>query len=1251
MVTIESNITQNEAEFFKARDPAFDLRAFTLFNAYFRLICCIPLKSIKENSRSAMKMFLKKGVALEQRFNQLTETHSLRPKLLAFINKLSNSQVIEYIKDVIERSDEAEFAIVYDFIRHPSSVSLRERLCRDDILITRSISPRQPSDAFPSLLRWNMVLKQVCRYCPYYVQDAAKFYSFFHVFCNYKDDQITLKNVVLADFKENDMKIMRHYVCANKKSMDFRNFYIQNFLSERCYNFADRITPFLDSLTEPTDFVNYFEVLKKMASEFYLQKPDAAAGDGDQVRFLINKVTVALIDRMPPELLGKLVEFLSFASRLIDKSTPAENQWCLLQLALVVLGRFQLNVADQKHKDFLTQFLKICWAQISNNNELNASLINHSKIIISIMNDKYDIFNVCNQDKCATQFYEYLLNQSFDDSQDDDVTSVWLESLRNMIPVCRRLDPKWADKFLSVFDPAKRPAYNQSSLLTVNRFWKALIICREFFRDQFVDIMAERFFKDQQVPSHNVFDLLLVLLVYVVQDRRVAEARAKVFSPEKCQLVLEKLIGILRNEQDSSKNFNDKFYGLILLYLKFFALHGLSFEVTKAMMDELLKNLKVDEAKQEPNHAVSRTLKTQTYFMTLIFFFMQRIDRQRRDAQDFSSPRGLEFREYSGRVMAYLRDNKIIQTHNTFLFRTQLFPVLFNLLRICVDSSANFNELLGRANAILREYLEKHDYNRINLTFLTYHFALEKVEVEKEVKVVNFEQFLDKMIEYQSNKKYKGTPTALSFDELFAIDETGRLREFPIQSYHKFFIFVMLKLLAVNFKITRLESDFAQLAKYVEKVVRDVKNLDYDLKYQTFLLLKAVLMPEEVQASPTWRIFGVPGMSFEHQLKLITCAYIDNSFCMADPSNEGFKRMFDEYYAIVLHFVRKYPAAEELPEFCRQVVHPNFMLFDEPTKRAFVVEIEKVVGATLFDRLQFFFRGQDAPPGPKGARSEAPALVPRPERNDNFEAFTSVVIHFLRSSELRRDSVKVTLNFNDCRAECSPELLAAFISLQEIEGAENAFSVRLLKQILATQFRNLSRGQQEEFLVNFVDFLATQSTLASPDYHFYLEILLALTPQVANSEVLASLSARNPRLLKILNQYELIDPPAARRQRGEGRGGRAERLKMAQANNYRAISGLTRRELLRGGLGGPRTAPGAHPAPELLLRRGAGGGGGGAAEGGARRGRPREHGQVGRQPARGRHPARHPPVGDHQGGHEPLGGTGRLLQGHREAVG
>jgi hypothetical protein len=1149
MQTINNNIERFEKDIQNCRDnnkltEHEETKFFSLLNAYFKLIGSISLKNMKENARNTMKTFLIKIIELELLFNGTNLTCSFSGKLLQFINKLSNSQVIEYIKEIIDTKRDEVFAVLYEFIKHPNSSSLRERLCREDVLISKSSV--MLDDLSPEALKWNLILKQVCRYCPYYMLGNNHFYQFFEAQSNMRRVEVRVSNILVEEYKEVQMKITSHFLCVNKHEIEVKNSYMKYFLDERCYNFRHRMVPYLNAISDPTDVDYFFRLLNKMIVNKLSRnaKPSTEQSELhfiENIRFLISKVTVCVIDRMKEENLKDLVDFLSNISIPTPRVMDDEDWANVLQLVFIVLVRYKLEITDQ-HKNFLTSYLKICWGNISDSNQTNTALLNFSKIIIAFMNAKYRIFKVLNQPDRASQFYQFLITQSFDESQDEDSMNVWLECIKCLIPICLSDDNKDHQQdmqsLMNLYDSSKRGAQTGSASSSQNRFLKALILSKDFFRGQFVDIMDKRFFNDISIVNHSVFDILLILLVFSVKRGSAEAAKAVLFAPGRKTVILERLISILKNEQDSARNFIDKFYNMVLMFLKFLDFHRVDVSLTKPMTDDLLKTLKIDDIRQEPSILATRTLRSQTYFMTLTLFILRRSGESERH-------------EFCPRILSYLGANKIIQNYNVFIYCPQLFQVLFNLLKVCVRYCANFDSLLKTANQSIRESIDKKEYYGLYFSLFVYHFAMERLEQSRELRVANFESLLSNFLGILQRKKSKAKNPSLSFEEIFEMSEDSKPKDHSTQSYYKFFVLTMLRLLVLSFKTTRTDADFANFVRTVEVIMNKLPYFDYDLKFQTFLLIKAILHPD--MSPPESRVFGIDDLSFDQQLRLLNATFLDNNFRMKESTNPHFRRMFDEYYTIVHLFIKRYPLSEALPDLWSTVINPNFLLFEKPLKREFVFEVESLVGNNLFERLLMFFKCND---------SAMKTLKAGP--TESYEAFTSILVYHLRAVEFKEQEFKVRLRLNGKTFECHKELLSAFIAVQEIEGFENTFSVKFMKEVLGCQFGRLSQEQKEEFVVNFIEFVVSQRSTAPHEYSVYLELLFALCPDLSSSEVLANLGLKKGKVLRLLNHYESWESPAlARKNKAKRPSPKVDSFRQMVGHFYKHLSGLTRRTVRR----------------------------------------------------------------------------------------
>jgi hypothetical protein len=1151
MSTIDRNLTTLETEFINKKNSnglseSEERSYFQTFNAYFRLICSITLKNIRDNARNSMKIFLKKGINLESVFASTNSTYSLKPKLLQFINKLSNSQVVEYIRELIDSypKTETEFAIIFDFIRHPSSSSLRERLCREEVLLSKSFVDysRAGAENEPKVFCWSLILRETCKACPYFLHESSKFRPVFDRFWSiFGNKNNLLSNISFLDTQEVFVKVLQYYVCANKKELDIREVYLINFLEEKCYDFGGRIEPFLSQFNTVADLRSYLDFVKRLARDVFhrpREQISKAESNPDLVRFLISKVTVPILNRVGHDAMNPMIEFLSSLANSRSNSAGTNPNWAdelahLLQLVLVVLVRYQFNATEAPYKDFLMSYLRICWDQISNNNELNQQVLNYSKLIISIMNAKYSIFKMLQQPDRASQLYDFLIIQNVDEAQDDDTPAIWLESIRNLIPICKEQNKEWRKSFLGITDTTRRgsPQINPPQ----SRFWKAFIYCREHFGQHLLQDFGDRFFgerfsTDNTIHSNQVFDLLLIILVHVIVNDRVEAARNSIFLPQNRQNILERLINLLKTDQESSKNLNDKFYGLLMLYLKFFAHYGMEVTLTPELLDQLTSSYNVDENKQEQVNTINRYFKAQTSFATLITYLMRR---------ESSHTRSI----LGPKLVTYISRNQIFQTPNAFLARTQLFPVLYNLIRLAIEVDPGYEEIKNLAYTFFKKCQENKIYSGIYFGLLAYHLILDKGVRTTEIRVADFDMVFQRIIANLYKKNNKQRSFALSFDEIFKIDSTARLPEMSIQVYYKFFLLVMLRLLAYVFKTSRSDKDFGLFAEAVEAAIKKPHNPEYDLKYQTFLLIKSFIVPEapNIQEDRSLKALAIQDLPFHQQKRLLQAAFIDSTFCLKESTNENFKVLFNEYYSIVLAFVKRFSNAEEMPTFFRQYVQPNFMLLEGKLKTDFVFTIEHIVGVSLFDRLEFFFRNQ-----------ESVVAANKMTPNDNYEAFSAIMIHYLHSAQT---PFRVDLIINGFRCDCNKELLSAFVSLLEIEGAESAWSCKFVKSMLVAEFQALDIPRRQSFIINFINFLIERRNLSPFELNTYLELLFTLSPASVQSEVFVGLGTFGGRVMALLNQYETLDAVTVQ---GPSKITVVDRLKQVRAAYYRLLSVLIR---------------------------------------------------------------------------------------------
>lgn len=1098
MSSLEKNISALETKLRESRDSSpnsdrVERDRFLTIRAYYRLICSISLKNIKDNSRNSMKSFLERGMEIENIYASRHDcSYSLKEDLLFFVNKLSNSQVWDYISETLSKDREQSFILIHEFVKHPSSFALRERLCREEWLIPKCIllQERRRELSIPEIYRWNLLLKQISKHCPYFLADVNKFHSLFADFEKIGHETATKDELMYNDFRENSMEILKHFIMVNGKDIYVRNIYIANFLNERCYNLSRRMEPLLTALETENDLRYFF---KNMSEEIgYLFNRNIGERSNPKApsitNFLLSKLSIALLDKIEEKGLGtELMTVLVRAIERYNASTRSEDLVSFLNLALGVLVRFPITSQSNPYKDFREKFLKFSWNNIVYPKDSNKVLKNISKLIISTMIQKYDVFREVNQREKNSQLYEFILSEH-EDIHDEDSGNIWLECLKNLIPACQESGHDWLKSFMYLHDFPKDMFSPTNQISIHNRFWQIITLLRNSFKDKFLSIVEGKFFKEMNLSNHNSFDIILQIIVRFVQEREILKD-SSVFDLQHRSFLFERLIMILKSEQETSKNYIDKFYHITIIFMKIFDDVSLS----TAGFEELLRPLKVDEVQREATLSITRTLRTQKYFMSLLTYLIQRAEPSQKSI-------------LSSKATRYIINSKIIQSHNAFLVHSQLFPVFYNLLKDCVKNSDHFTELLITANNLLKEMIEKKVNIGIFFSLMIYHFIFEKAVEITEFKIINIESFIILFLNYLIRKKNKEKIQSLDFNELFEIPAHGPPKDYNVLRYYKFFVILMLKILVVQYKNHQKESDFAVIQKVYDTIFKKLTNPDYDIKFQALRILECLISPSEV-TDPDLQIFKVQNLDRTLQFKLIQSATMESNICLKESNNPQFQQIFTKFYEIVINYFRRNPMDENSNDFWKNTISNNFALLDKRIREKFIEKVEQMHGTSLIQRITFFFKNYDSLS--KNAKNLS---------LENYELFANIAIHCCRLLEEQSARGTITLKMNgqlipDCNA-----LFSAFIALQEIEGSDSTFSIFIAKTMIKSEYSAMSKTQQHEFVINVLDLLANQKSISNIDVITFLEILLDLNRDFANSELFYALVKKNNKILRFLEQ-------------------------------------------------------------------------------------------------------------------------------------
>ena len=1121
MNSLEKNITALEGRLRETRENGqaverIDRERFATIRAYFRLISSVSLKNIKEGSRNCMKGFLERGVEIEAFFAQRQDSaFSIKSDLLLFVNKLSNSQVWEYICDVLSKEREFVFGLIYEFVRHPSSFALRERLCREEWLIPKCclLQERREKPATGEVLRWNLLLQQICRRCPYFLADTNKFHGLFLDFEKVAAECLKGEDPVLAEFRDNHMEILGYYLSVNHRELEVRNLYVKTFLQEKCYNLYRRLTPLLNSLENETDIRFFLKSTTEGLKSTFGRSPGERTHTTLQniVNFLVMKVAIKALDRIKDKNMdNELIACLLQASESNGPGTRSEDLIGFLNLVIGALVRLPLDFNIPIHKEFREKFLKFCWNNIVYPKDSNKVVKNLSKLVISLMIGKYDVFRELNQRDKSMQLYDYILSEH-DDIHDEDSGNIWFECLKNLIPVCTDSGHDCLKAFLFLHEFPKDFFSITNQISVQNRFWQVISLLRNSFKDKFFWIVENKFFKDIGLSNHNLFDIILIMLVYYAkgqesrlnsslnssrQDGNESPGRRIFFTRERRNFIFDKLISVLRSEQETSKNYIDKFYHLTIIFMKLFE----DATISPPALKELLQPLRLEEIQREVSLTVTRTLKSQTYFLSLLNLMIQRAEENQK-------------RPLCNEIINYLLSSKIVQNNNAYLCYSQLFPVFYNLLKLCIKYYDNFGELINKANHHLKETTEKKVYSVIFFSLLIYHFIFEKADELKEIKIVNIDYFISMFLNYLIRKKNKQKTTFLSFEEIFELSDNRPAKEYNVLLYYKFFVLLMLKLLIALYKTQERESDFANIVKVYENIFKKLTNPDYELKYQALRLLECLIVPEDV-TDKDMMLFRIFGLDHEKQLRLVNAATMESNVCLKESNNAQFQQIFYKYYSIVVRFFVKRPVSENLGEFWRYTISNNFALLDDDYRRQFVRKVERLEGTSLFERLSFFFKHSDfASKNVKNLNIE------------NNELFVNIAVFYCRLFEERTRHGDIKLTINDQSVGNCNALFSSFIGLQEIEGSDSFFAFDITKFIIRSELEMLNEVQKQSFIVNTLDLLVNQKTVTHVDINMFLEIFGEMYPKFFASDFFCTFANKNNKILRIFENYDFSVQP------------------------------------------------------------------------------------------------------------------------------
>lgn len=1087
MTSLEKNISNLEQYISEERSIDYNENKIQLIKAYFRLISNISLKNVKDSSRNSMKILLEKGIRIEMIFNKQNKfSHSIETSLFKIINKLSNSQVWDFIADSLAKNEENIFEFIFKVVSKTDSFALRERLCREELFIPKClpINGKKNEGNLSEILKWNLLLAQVTKRSPYFLTEIHKFNAYFLEIERNQIDPLKC-DYELKIFKEIAIVVLGYSIIKSPTNSIIRNLYLNTFLSERCFNLVQRLPPIVKSISSSHESLKSFLGFLEDEMVCFLGKNTLKVNLKNQSlnTFLYNNLSIYLIPKIAEfELTDNLLSLMIKGIEYHGVNTKGEDLLSFLNLVLAIIVRIDLEpLVDGLAKEFKERFLKFSWNNIVYPKEGNRSLKNISKLIISLMIKKFEVFADQNQKEKNFQLYEFILSEQ-EDVVDEDSGAIWLECVQALIPVVSGLGHDWIKSLLYIYDYPKESLGQNTQVSIHNRFFQTMSLLRDQFNNRFIEIIETRFFKEVSLSNQNVFDISLQILIKCCQRIQNQEFGASILEVSKLTLLFERLILIFKQEQEASKNYVDKFFYIVQIFMKIFP----NIRPSSRTLRELFKPLKMEEVQREATLSVTRVLRTQRHFLELIYGILKKPENT-----------GL-----STEVTHYILNSRILHQHNAYLVHPQLFSVLHALLDICVTSNKNFGDLLTLANSQLKEMIEKRSNTGVFFALLVYSFIFTKAKDVPEFILVSLDSFIVLFLSYLSRKKSKEKNTEFGFKDLFFLPEIGKLPNHSILRYYKFFVTVMIKLTIIQFKNTKGTLDYQLIIRTFENVFKKLPNSDYDLKWEMLSILECIICPNNVKNNDLLQLCIVnidPSMQF----KLLIAATMENNTCLKESNNPKFQAVLVKLYSLFMEYFERNPLDQNMIEFWRINISPIFSLMDNKFKVNLIENISFRENESLFNIILFFVKNSE-----NDKRNKLQTL----ESSD----FTSNLAVFF-CNRISSKSCNSRLIIDGYSFSNSEKIFSSFTRLQELEGTESILAKETIKAIILLEIRKMNECQKELFIFNTIDLIGSIKSIYCQETIFLIDLLLQINSSFADSPLIYCLSKKPGKAIRLLN--------------------------------------------------------------------------------------------------------------------------------------
>ena len=1051
------NTDQADAE----QHKPIDANDFNKLRLFFRIL---NIMQPGEKSRDFMKDQLVAGLEIEYYLDQQNHnTLSLRNELTEMVNKQSNSKLCEYLVHLFRKDDRMNtyfYYILYDIVKDPKSICYRERMCRENIL-DRALNEKQNKKGF----KWLRFLYKISKKSAYFLSSNNAL-AFFQSYSNIIQEQrneptMLLKEDFFFDDYELFMQIMKNYLVQHPFDKVL-NIYIEYFLRCNYYDLKRNINPVIRPFRSEREVVTFIATFLTNVTTLFTENSINSQKINMTLHFYLAKISYQYVPyicnplyiNMVRDFLVKLSEYFE----KINRKTKCEDVISFMYFNILLFRNLQINENDTKYQVFLTKLFRYSWNNIAHPKNGNKYLRNVCKLSVALSVNKEHIFNIL-KESLLRPLYDTVLNDQ-EDILDDDSVNIWLESLKNLIPRYKNHDKDWFKDLLAAHEMTTDYYYSNITYSIQNRFWQLVVLIRDTFGDNFFEMFKTKFFDDRGLISNIVYDILLILLSYIVKNAH-KETVKEYLDYNRKTLIIQKLLELYRNEQDSSKIYIEKFYLLLVMYLKLFDDVVIDFNTVMS----ILVNKDEPAGKTDINVPL-KVIKINLQNLTLIYYFLKKNERHK------------DIKIYCNEVLEYLKVNRIIKNVYCYFVFCELFSTVYNLLNICISHTDGLFDLLEYANKTLREDSEKKD---IFYSVLVYHFVIENLDKFTELTVVNVEYIMDKCLNYLVKKKdnaWKEGDVHMDFSYLFELnDGLTYNKDYKILPFYKFFVTVLLKILVISLRNPFKDNEFNSVCQIFESIFKNLSFYDIDIKHQAIMLLKCLIVPQSVEELE-WQKFKVPNeITYKQKMQLLSTMKVSSPVSLKESNNKYFKEYLRVFYDIVIAFLKNYSFNESIVSILKQAVIQNFSIVDKDTRDIIMDAIFNITNGSLFETLKFFTTKVDF------KNKKIYSL-----NYEYLDLYQGLAIYYCRL--LQQKTKSAVANFNGNMLPSALTLYDSLLGVLESECLLNATVEQLVKKLFTDFFTTASPEEREKFIINVLELLINDIKLVQYDVFWILEIIL-----------------------------------------------------------------------------------------------------------------------------------------------------------------